>query len=799
MIRNYFKIAFHNLLKNKVSSLINIGGLAVGMAVAMLIGLWIYDELSFNTYHQNYDRIGQVMTRLNSGVNDGMQYPMGTELNTNYRANFKHVVRAWRVQDHILAVGEKKLSRKGQFMDKAAPEMLTLKMIRGSWSGLQDPYSVMLSASTSKALFGDEDPINHSILLDTKTNVKVTGVYEDIPLNSKFSNIEFLSPFELWLKENDWVQKSLNDWTNHFIRMYAEINPNDNFERVSAAIKDAELKNLGDNKSQAAENPQVFLLPMSQWHLHNFNRGRPDTEPLKMVWMVGIIGAFVLLLACINFMNLSTARSEKRAKEVGIRKAVGSMRGQLINQFFSESFSVVIIAFALSLLLATSLLPWFNNLAGKQMLVPWSKPFFWLSCLGFVLITGLLSGFYPALYLSSFQPVKVLKGTFRMGRFASLPRKVLVVTQFTVSVTLIISTIVIIRQIQVARDRPVGYTRDGVVMIDMKSDDFFGKYDLLRSELKKTGTVSEMSESMGMVTELASNNNGFDWKGRDTKQEQNFGTIAVTYEFGKTVGWQFVEGRDFSREFLTDSSGIIINEAAAKFMNIENPVGEAVSWTWSRDNHILNYKILGVIKNMIMESPYDVTPPTIYFIKGHNGGVSCINIKINPQVSTGQALSKIAGIFKKLVPSAPFDYKFADEEYGRKFAREERISKLATFFAVLAIFISCLGLFGLASFVAEQRTKEIGVRKVLGATVFNLWHLLSKDFVALIVIAFFIAMPTAYYFMYNWLQHYQYRAEISWWIFAATGAGALIITLLTVSFQSIKAALMNPVKSLRSE
>jgi ABC-type antimicrobial peptide transport system permease subunit len=788
MIRNYFKIAFRNLLKNKVSSLINIGGLAVGMAVAMLIGLWIYDELSFNTYHQNYDRIGQVMTKLNTGTNDGMQYPMGTELNTNYAENFKHVIRSWRVQDHILAVG-----------DKAAPEMLTLKMIHGSWSGLQDPYSIMLSASTSKAIFGDKYPINQSLLLDTKTNVKVTGVYEDIPLNSKFSNIEFLSPFELWLKQNDWVQGTMNDWTNHFIRIYAEINPNDNFERVSAAIKDAELKNLADNKTQAAQNPQVFLLPMSQWHLHNFNRGQPDTEPLQMVWIVGIIGAFVLLLACINFMNLSTARSEKRAKEVGIRKAIGSMRRQLINQFFSESFSVVIVAFALSLLLVTLLLPWFNDLSGKQMSILWSQPFFWLASFGFVIITGLLSGFYPALYLSSFQPVKVLKGTFRMGRFASIPRKVLVVTQFTVSVSLIISTIVIIRQVQVARDRPIGYNRDGVVMIDMKSDDFYGKYDLLRSELKKTGAVTEMSESMGMVTELASNNGGFDWKGRDIEQEQNFGTIAVTHEFGKTVGWQFIQGRDFSRDFPTDSSGIVINEAAAKFMNIENPVGEAVSWTWSRDNHVLNYKILGVIKDMIMESPYNTIPPTIYFIRGHNGGVSSINIKINPNISTVEALSKISSVFKKLVPSAPFDYKFADEEYGRKFAREERISKLATFFAVLAIFISCLGLFGLASFVAEQRTKEIGVRKVLGATVFNLWHLLSKDFVVLIVIAFFIAMPTAYYFMHNWLQHYQYRAEISWWIFAATGAGALIITLLTVSFQSIKAALMNPVKSLRTE
>jgi ABC-type antimicrobial peptide transport system permease subunit len=807
MIQNYFKIAFRNLVTSKGYSAINIGGLAVGMAVAMLIGLWIYDELSFNKYHRHYDRIAQVMSQFTGTgdhvANHSMPYPLYTELNTNYRSNFKHLVRASWVQDYILSAGDKKLSRKGQFWDKDAPEMLSLRMVYGSRAGLQDINSIMLSESTSKALFGDQDPTGKPLRMNNKLDVKVTGVYEDLPLNTRFNSIAFFAPFDLWLSENKWIEeRATQDWSNHFLAIYAEIKPGDSFEKVSGIIKNSELKNLGSYKEQAAQRPLTFLHPMKNWHLHGFDHGIPDTEAMRLVWTVGIIGAFVLLLACINFMNLSTARSEKRAREVGVRKAIGSLRGQLIGQFLSESFLVVTMAFLLALLLVAVSLPWFNNLAAKQMTMLWTNAYFWLLSFGFVAITGFLAGSYPAIYLSSFEPVKVLNGTgsssrFRVGRFASVPRKVLVVMQFTVSVTLIISTIIIIRQIRVAKERPVGYTRDGLIMMEMKSGDFYGKYDLLRNELKKTGAVAEMSESMGAVTNLASGNNGFDWRGGDPKKE--FGTLAVTHEHGKTVGWQFVQGRDFSREIASDSSGIVINEAAMKHMNLENPVGEPVRWTWWRSNEVLNYKILGVIKNMVMESPYDPIEPTIFFIKGHNGGVNYINIKIKPDVSASVALPKIEAVFKNIIPSAPFDYQFVDEEYAKKFASEERIGKLATFFAVLAIFISCLGLFGLASFIAEQRTKEIGIRKVLGASVANLWQLLSKDFVLLVIVSCLVSAPIAYYFMNNWLQKYTYRTEISWWIFAASAAGALTITLLTVSYQAVRAALLDPVKSLRAD
>ena len=788
-------------------SLINIGGLTVGMAVAILIGLWIYDELSFNTVHQNYDRIAQIMTRgvdAKNGpyLNNSVQYPLATEIQTTYKDNFSHVVKASWIQDYILSNGDKKLSAKGQFMDAGAPEMFSFNMLAGNWNGLSNPYSIMLSASVAKALFGDRDPMDQLVMMSNKTSVKVTGVYEDFPVNSQFNMVKFFSPWKLWENQNDWIKKSVDNWDNHFLKLYAEIKPGFTFESVYNNIKDAELQNikkLENFKEAVARNPKTFLLPMSDWHLHPIDRRAViDDKPVRLVWLVSIIGAFVLLLACINFMNLSTARSEKRAKEVGIRKTIGSRRLQLMVQFFAESFLVVILSFGLSCLLAKLLLPGFNRLSAKEMQLPFNNMYFWLISAGFIFVTGLLAGSYPALYLSSFNPVKVLKGTFRAGRGAALPRKTLVVLQFTVSVALIISTIVVYRQIQFAKDRPVGYDREGLIMIDMRSDDFFGKYDLFRTELLNTGVVDNMSESMGKLTEVVSGNNGFDWKGKDPKKDESFGTLAVTHEHGKTVGWQFIDGRDFSRAFAGDSSGVVLNEAAAKYMELKNPVGETITWKMGDDKPAA-YTILGVIKDMVMRSPFEPVEPTMFFIKPLNGGVSNINIRVKPGVPMSKALPKIEAVFKKLIPAVPFDYVFVDEDYASKFAAEERIGKLAGFFTILTVCISCLGLFGLASFVAEQRAKEVSIRKVLGASTFSAWRLLSKEFVVLVIISLLIAVPLAYYFMHGWLQDYPYRAALSAWIFVLAGVLALLITLLTVSFQAIKTAIANPVKSLRAE
>ncbi len=803
MLKSYFLVAWRSLGKNKVSSFINIFGLSVGMAVAIFNGLWVWDEYSYNKYHQHYDRIGQVMTRYNqngeSSINSTMSYALASELKNHYADNFEYYVISSGLKDGILSTDEKQISGTGEYMQPDAPEMLTLKMIHGTRSGLKDPHSILLSASLARSLFGNTDPVNRLMKINNHNDVKVTGVYEDLPLNTEFTKDQFIAPFSLWLSNNDWIQKeAASDWTNHFLKVYAEIKPTSSFAKVSASIENAERRKARFFKNVSFNEERDLLYPMSKWHLYAPFRGKISAEPIHMVRLVALIGIVVLLLACINFMNLSTARSEKRTKEVGIRKTIGSGRMQLINQFFSESLLVVLLAYVFALGLVILFLPAFNQLAAKQIAIPWVNPFFWVTSLIFIILTGMLAGSYPALYLSSFSPVKVLKGSFRVGRIASLPREVMVVAQFSISIILVICTLIVYRQIQFARSRPVGYDRERIISLDMKSDDFYGKYDLLRTELKKTGAVAEMSESMGRVTEIASNNGGFEWKGMDPNMKQDFGTITVTPSYGKTIDWKLTVGRDFSDNTVGDSSGVILTESAAKIMGLKNPIGENIRWTFWVTHESKNYTVLGVVKDMVMESPYEPVKPTIFFIKSLNGGVGWIHIKI-ANIPMAEALTKIETVFRKIIPSAPFEYKFVEEEYARKFKAEQLVGKLATVFGVLAVFISCLGLFGLVSFVAEQRIREIGIRKILGASVFNLWQLLSTRFVMLVTISFLIASPIALIIMHEWIQKYTYRTNLSAWIFIMAGLGALGITIFTVSFQSIKATLSNPVNNLRTE
>jgi ABC-type antimicrobial peptide transport system permease subunit len=538
---------------------------------------------------------------------------------------------------------------------------------------------------------------------------------------------------------------------------------------------------------------QAVLFPMNIWRLYSdFKDGKAAGGRIQFIWLFSIIGVFVLMLACINFMNLSTARSEKRAKEVGIRKTVGSARGQLIRQFLSESLLVAFVSFVFSVIFVELLLPLFNKLADKNIELPWSSALFWLVALAFTFITGLISGSYPALYLSRFEPIKVLKGTFRVGRFASLPRKILVVIQFTFSIALIIGTIIVFKQIQYAKNRPVNYRSEGLITMMMSTPDLYGHYDAIRSDLLTTGVVDNMAESSCPTTGVWSNQIGFNWQGKDPNSLPSFGTIAVTEDFGKTVGWQIKEGRDFSKDFATDSLAMILNESAVKLVGMKQDiVGQTIQFNDK------NYTVIGVIKDMIMESPYRPVTPTVFLYDRNWANVITVAIKHGASVKT--ALSKIETVLRKYNPDAPFDYTFNDEDYAKKFADEERVGNLASFFTILAIFISCLGLFGLASFVAEQRKKEIGVRKVLGASTYNLWRMLSREFALLVMISCFISIPLAWYYLNNWLKHYDYRTTISVWIFIASGVGALAITLITVSFQAIKAAIANPVKSLRTE
>lgn len=795
MIRNYLKIAVRSITRSKGYSIINIAGLAVGMSVTMLIGMWVHDEMSFNKYHQNYDRIGEIWQHENLNAKEintieGGARPLALELKANYKDDFKHVVNMWWESAHTLSIGDQKVSQNGTYMDGDVVEMLSLKMIRGDYTALtKDPATIILSESASKSLFGDEDPLEKIILIDNEMAVKVTGVYEDLPGNSSFQSLHFISTWDYLVSENFWMKAEAENWKNPLLT-FVELQPNATFEGVSEKIKNIKSEHL--TKEAARQNPRLFVHPMSRWHLYSeFENGAEARGRIQFVWLFAIIGTFVLLLACINFMNLSTAQSERRAREVGIRKSIGSARAQLIWQFLTESFMVVLLSWVVALAFVGFLLPWFNDLAGKRMAVPWENLAFWLVSLGFIFITSLLSGSYPALFLSSFQPVKVLKGTFKAGRFASLPRKVLVVLQFTVSITLIIGTTIVWQQIQYAKNRPVGYSREGLIMVRKTVSEHWRNAESLRNELIASGGASSVAESAGPATAVWFESTGFTWRGKDPNIHDDFVNLPVAHDYGKTMGWEFVQGRDFSRDYATDSVGLVLNEAAVKFMGLENPVDEEIVWQGKK------YHVIGVIKDMVMMSPYEPVKQTIFRLIPFQG--LWVNIRLNPELSTSDALSRVGTVFQKLAPAIPFEYKFIDEEYAMKFAGEERIGKLATFFASLAIFISCLGLFGMASFVAEQRKKEIGIRKILGASVANLWKMLSMEFVTLVFISCLIGIPIAWTYLSQWLQNYDYHTEISIWVFVTASGGALLITLLTVSFQTIKASIVNPINSLRSE
>jgi putative ABC transport system permease protein len=793
--KNYAKIGWRNLLRNKGYSAINIGGLAAGMSVAILIGLWIYDELSFNTYHNNYDRIAQVyrmetregVTQANTPHVTGL----GTLLKNEYGAHFDKVVmvRA-KTEERVIANNEKKFTESGFFVQPDGPAMLGLKMKHGTLTGLKDMNSILLSASVARKLFGDIDPVNQVISMDAKWDLKVTGVYEDLPKNSDFYEASFLATLDRYVE--GWA--SLDSWDNYHMYIYVQLKEGADVEKVSSIIKDCTLPHV--NQEHAESKPAIFLHPMRKWHLYSeWENGLPSmSKRMVAVWYYGAIGGFVLLLACINFMNLSTARSEKRAKEVGIRKSIGSLRKQLVQQFYGESFMVSGIAFVLALTIVQLRLPWFNSVSDKSITIPFTQPTFWLMGLSFVVITGLLAGSYPALYLSSFSPVKVLKGTFKSGKTAMIPRRILVVVQFSVSIVLTIGTIIVYQKLQFAKNRPVGYNRQSLIGLRAASPEFEGKYDVLRNELKNTGAVLEMGEANYAITDIRGWNPGFSW-GEKTF-DPAFNTIFVSHEYGKTVGWEFIDGRDFSREIASDSAGIVINESAAAIFGIKDPVGEILKWS-PGGNDRGSFKILGVVKDMIKGSPYEPTFPSVIFLSKYD--MQWLYIRLNPNMSTHESLPKVEKVFATLVPSAPFDYTFADEAYASKFQSEERIGKLATLFSVLAILISCLGLFGLAAFTVEQRTKEIGIRKVLGATVANLWQMLSKEFIVLILISCFIAVPVGYYFMNTWLNQFVYKTSIGWEVFLLSCSGGIAVTILTVSFQAVKAAVADPVKSLRSE
>lgn len=798
MIKNYFKIAWRNLWKYKTYSSLNVFGLALGMAVAVLIGLWVNEELSYNSYFQNRDQIARVLQHQTfNGITDTdiiVPRPLEMALRNEYTSYFKQILMSRNSSDH-LKYGDKNISRKGYFTQEGLPEMLNLEILKGVKNGLTAPHSIMLSNSCAKALFGTEDPIGKVIEVSNEYRMKVTGVYMDIPYNNSFQDVDYIMPWKFFINTQPWIKNAADNWNNNSFQLFVQIADNTSMEKVSAAIKDIK-KNASSGTRQY--NPEFELLPMNDWYLRShFQNGMQDGGRIEYVWLFGAIGVFVLLLACINFMNLSTARSEKRGKEVGIRKTIGSGRKQLIGQFLSESLMVVFLAFLMALVLVLAALPGFNNIAMAKIVFPWGSAAFWFASVSIIGVTALVSGSYPALFLSSFRPVSVLKGTFKGGKYATWPRKILVITQFTISTVLIIGTITVLQQINFSKNRSVGYDKAGLIQIPFSGPDFYGNYEQMRNAFLRSGAVAEMSSSSSPTTGVWSTHDGYTWEGKPQDFQEEFVWTRVSFDYARSLNLNFISGRDFSRDFASDSNAIIINKTAAKYMGLKDPVGKYLR-PETTDSNEEPMKIIGVVDDIIMESPYEPIRPTVFAFDKYQTS-NFYNLRLQPDKSIHESLQTIEKVFKEHFPQVPFNYQFIDEEYARKFATEERIASLAGMFTVLAILISCLGLFGLTSFVAEQRTKELGVRKVLGATVAHLWFLLSRDFILLVLISLLIASPMAYYFMSAWTQKYTYRIDLSLWVFLTAGAGALTIAMVTVSFQAVKAALENPVKSLKTE
>jgi len=792
MFKNYFKTAWRNLIKNKIYSLINIGGLAVGTAVSMLIGLWMYDELSANTHFKNYDSLYQViMHQSNEGdisTNWVTPFPMGDELKSKY-SDFQAVAMCDGGGGHSLENGDKKVMKDGYFIGEDAVNMFSFKILYGDQNPLHDPYSIVLTDETARILFNTTNAVGKIVKLDNAYDLKVTAVVTKQPKNSSIV-FDCLLPWKLQQSIYPDTKNYVSDWGNNSWRTFVQLNDNANVESVNAKIKDVVLNHFADDKTMQASKPEIELFPMSKWTLYtDFENGKNVGGYIKYVRLFGILGLIVLLIACINFMNLSTARSLKRAKEIGIRKAVGSLRKQLIGQFLSESILITVIAFLLSLVIVFFSLPYFNKLTDKDMSLFISNPLFWSLIIAFTLLTGLIAGSYPALYLSSFNPVKVLKGKVNTGKGSALPRKILVVIQFASSVVLMVGTIIISQQIQHGKDRPIGYNKNGLISVNYSSD-MDKNFDALQNDLLATRAVSSVCKSNSPATEICCSQNGWEWQGsKPTDKTTGINTIATEYNFIQTFGIKMIAGRDFNADYSTDSAAVILNQAAVNLMRLKNPVGETIKWNGQ------NRTIIGVVPDLQMESPFQSVSPMV--IKFSKDWVNALIVRVNPNVPMSKAINIIKPIFEKY--NSQFEYQFADEAYAKKFNYEELVADLAAIITIIAIFISCLGLFGLASYMAEQRTKEIGVRRVLGASVPYIWQLLSKDFVVLVLIACTIAVPIAWYLMNNWLKTYQYKINIGFGVFALVIVASVVITLLTVSFQAIKAAIANPVKSLRTE
>jgi ABC-type antimicrobial peptide transport system permease subunit len=790
MFKNFLTVAWRNLFRGKGFSFINIGGLAVGMASALLILIWVQNEISYDRFYTHSDRLYQLWRngKDNSGISS---FNVTAQIvGPTMKHDYPEVERASRVfwdETLLLSRGDKKMNIRGTMTDPDFLMMFDFPLLSGDRAtALNSPTQMVITEKTAKAFFGSEDAMGKTIRVDNKYEFSVSGVLKDLPNNTQF-DFEFILPWS-HLKTQG-ATDSL--WGKSSVRNYILLKPNTDLATFNAKTKDIYKQH------QVPFFAESFLYPVSRLRLYSkFENGKPVGGRIERVRIFIVIAVFILLIACINFMNMSTARSEKRAKEVGIRKVSGALRGSLIGQFLGESVLLAFVAGVFALGLVEVCLPYFNQLTSKTMSVGLGNVYFWLVFLGFVLLTGVLAGSYPAFFLSAFRPVSVLKGGYKQQRALVTPRKVLVVLQFSFSIVLVICTLVIGKQVKYAQDREAGYDRRDMIYTFL-SGDMPRNYESIKNDLLSQGIATGVTKSSGPLTATYSTG-GAEWDGKDANDKTEFNLLYCDGGLVQTAGLQLAAGRDIDvKEHPADSTAVLLSEGAARAMGFKgNAIGQVIdrgAWDVADGWHVV-----GVIKDFIMESPFEKIKPMIIMGPKANW-FNLMHIKLNPAHPTAQGLAGVERVLKQYNPLYPFECQFIDEQYAQKFEDEKASGTLTAIFAGLTIFISCLGLFGLAAYMAESRNKEIGVRKVLGASVASIAGLLSRDFVKLVLIAMVVASPVAWWVMSRWLAGYPYHIGLSVWVFVTAGAGAVLIALATVSFQAIRAAVANPVRSLRSE
>ncbi|MFD2573043.1 ABC transporter permease [Spirosoma soli] len=791
MIRNYLKIAWRNIVGSKAFSGINILGLALGIASSLLILLWVQDELSVDNYHANGPQLYHVMQRqMYDGKVETGRFTPGV-LADELKKQFPEVVHAagytgWEAR-MTFSVGDKVNKEGGHWAGADWFKMFSIPLLAGTpETALNTPNSLAISRKVAEFYFGNPmTAIGKSIRIDNKSDYQVTAVFENLPSNSS-DKYDFLLNWQDCLTRNPWMK----DWNNNGPHTRIQLRTDANVAAVDAKLTPF-LRKYNKEIGRSFD-AQLFLHALPDAYLYsNFKNGQQDGGRIEYVRLFSIVAAFLLLIACINFMNLATARSVKRAREVGVRKVVGAMRGLLVGQFIGESLLLTSMALLIALILINLLLPAFNSLTGKHISLQVNEPQFWLMLIGITIVTGLLAGSYPALFLSSLNPIRVLKGSLKFGAGARLFRQSLVVFQFVLSTLLIVGTIVVYRQVNFIQTKNLGYDRENLIYIPVEGElAAQSTYKTFRDELLRMPGVLSVSSIQEAPHHIGSSTGGVSWPGKDPNVNIEFAQTSVGYDVAKTLKLK-LSGRDFSPAFSTDTTNYLINQTAAKRIGYANPVGQPLTM-WGKPG-----KIIGVIEDFHFQSLHTPITPLIFRLSTEPGSQNFM-IRTQPG-QTQQALASMETLWKQMNPKFPFAYRFADEEYSNLYKSETVVGSLANYFAFLAIFISCLGLFGLAAFTAEQRTKEIGVRKVLGATVPNIITLLSMDFLKLVIIAILIASPIAWYAMTQWMQGFEYKVGVEWWVFVVAGVLAMLVAILTISFQSIKVALMNPVKSLRSE